>query len=66
MLAQGRANKEIAHELQISHHTVARHIRDIYERTGCHDRVALVYYLLREGIISVPPGEPHVENSRRS
>jgi DNA-binding CsgD family transcriptional regulator len=39
-LCAGRTNDGIAHELEISRHTVVRHIENLYARLGVHTRVA--------------------------
>ena len=66
LLAQGLGKKQIAFELHISKHTLTKHITNIYDRTGCRDRVNLVYWLQREGVIPIPSGSPRVDNRRRS
>jgi DNA-binding NarL/FixJ family response regulator len=39
-LAAGRTNDGIATDLQISAHTVARHVEHVYAKLGVHTRVA--------------------------
>ncbi|WP_298303487.1 LuxR C-terminal-related transcriptional regulator [uncultured Erythrobacter sp.] len=41
LTAQGMTNKEIALALEISHWTVATHLRRIYNKTQIHRRAAL-------------------------
>ena len=41
LMCQGMTNKEIAQTLDISHWTVATHLRRIYDKTNVHRRAAL-------------------------
>ncbi|MCG6904397.1 MAG: LuxR C-terminal-related transcriptional regulator [Rhodobacter sp.] len=41
LTSQGMTNKEIAQTLEISHWTVATHLRRIYDKTDVHRRAAL-------------------------
>ena len=41
LTSQGMTNKEIAQTLEISHWTVATHLRRIYDKTNVHRRAAL-------------------------
>jgi two-component system response regulator NreC len=50
-LAQGLTNEEIADELLISKHTVARHRENIMHKLNLHNRSELVKYAIRKGII---------------
>jgi DNA-binding NarL/FixJ family response regulator len=50
-LAQGLTNEEIAGELVISKHTVARHRENIMHKLNLHNRSELVKYAIRKGII---------------
>lgn len=49
LLAQGRANKEIAAQLSISHNTVKNHIRNIRSKLKLRTRVDLALHALGEG-----------------
>ena len=51
MLAEGKTNEEIAAELTISHHTVARHRENLMGKLGFHNRSDLVKYAIRKGLI---------------
>jgi DNA-binding NarL/FixJ family response regulator len=53
LLASDASTKQIAHDLGISQHTLTRHISDIYGRAGVQDRVGLVLFLVRKGIVQV-------------
>ncbi len=50
-LADGRTNDEIADELVISTHTVARHRENLMGKLGLHNRSELVKYAIRKGLI---------------
>ncbi|HLI61139.1 MAG TPA: response regulator transcription factor [Solirubrobacteraceae bacterium] len=51
LIAESHSNKEIARELVISEKTVERHRANILEKLGMHDRVELVRYAIRSGLI---------------
>lgn len=44
LLADGKSNREIATGLRISEHTVARHISNIFDKTGVSSRTAAVAF----------------------
>jgi len=54
-LTEGATNKEIASGLFISENTVKNHLRNILEKLHLQNRVQVVAYALREGLVS-PPG----------
>lgn len=41
LVSEGRQNKEIAYQIDISEHTVENHLRRIYRKLGIHNRAAL-------------------------
>lgn len=43
-IAQGRSNKEIAAQLQMSAHTVKSHVRNIMEKLALHSRLQIAAY----------------------
>lgn len=51
LVAQGRSNKGIAHQLQISEATVKTHLVHIYGKLGVADRTAAVTTALQRGIL---------------
>ncbi len=51
LVAQGLTNDEIAEQLVISRHTVARHRENLMRKLGLHNRSELVKYAIRKGII---------------
>jgi two-component system, NarL family, response regulator LiaR len=54
LIAQGRPNKLIARELEISEKTVKAHVSRVLEKLGVSDRTQAALYAVRQGI--VPPG----------
>lgn len=50
-LAEGMSNEEIALDLSISKHTVARHRENIMRKLNLHSRSELVKYAIRKGLI---------------
>lgn len=53
LIAQGRANKEIAAELGNAEDTVKRHISNILEKFGVNDRAQATAEAIRRGIVKV-------------
>jgi two-component system response regulator NreC len=51
LLAEGKTNEEIAGQLTISTHTVARHRENLMGKLGLHSRSELVKYAIRKGLI---------------
>lgn len=54
LIAQGRANKEIAEQLAISVRTVETHRAKIMRKLSLHSHAALIYYAMRWNITNVP------------
>jgi len=52
-VAQGRSNKEIAHELRISEATVKTHLVHAFEKLGVADRTSAVTTALERGLIEL-------------
>lgn len=52
-VAEGFTNQKIAKQLFISSKTVQTHRRNIMDKLGFHDRVDLVKYAIRKGIIAL-------------
>lgn len=52
-VAEGYTNQVIAKQLFISEKTVQTHRRNIMDKLGFHDRVELVKYAIRKGIIAL-------------
>lgn len=55
LLAQGRANKEIALELSISERTVKAHVTSIFNKLGARSRTEVVSIALRSGLLPMSP-----------
>jgi two-component system response regulator NreC len=53
LAAYGHTNREIARALRVSEQTVHNHRATIMERFGFHDRIELLRYALRRGVIQV-------------
>jgi DNA-binding NarL/FixJ family response regulator len=53
LLAEGRANKEIALRLGITSRTVETHRANIMLKLGLHSRTELIYYAIRHKIFTV-------------
>jgi ATP/maltotriose-dependent transcriptional regulator MalT len=51
LVAAGRTNREIGVELFISEHTVARHLQNIYAKTGSPSRTSAAAYAFRHGLV---------------
>lgn len=47
LVAQGRANKEIAATLGLSVHTVERHLTNLYPKIGCRSRTEAAAYAIK-------------------
>lgn len=54
LLTRGALNKEIASSLNISENTVKNHLKSIMEKLHVENRVQVVAYALREGLVRRP------------
>jgi DNA-binding NarL/FixJ family response regulator len=54
MIVNGKSNKEIATELDLSANTVAVHRANIMNALGIHKTAELVLYAIRAGLVNVP------------
>ena len=52
LVAAGHSNREIAQILNISEHTVHNHRARLMEKLGVHNRLELLKYALRQGIVT--------------
>jgi DNA-binding NarL/FixJ family response regulator len=51
MTAGGLGNKDIANQLQLSHHTVRNHVQNILGKLGAHSKLQAVVIAGREGLM---------------
>lgn len=51
LLVQGKSNSEIAHEIDVSVHTVKVHVSNILEKLAVYDRVQAAVKAVKEGIV---------------
>ena len=51
LVASGRTNREIATELTLSEHTVARHLQNIYASLGVSSRTAASAYAFEHRLV---------------
>jgi LuxR family transcriptional regulator, maltose regulon positive regulatory protein len=51
LVAEGLSDQQIAHRLVLSHHTVHRHVANIFTRLGCSSRPAAVAEAARLGLL---------------
>ena len=61
-LSQGKSNKEIARDLEISEKTVRNHASNIYKKLHIFDRTQAVIYAIREGLVDLD--DPGSDSSR--
>jgi DNA-binding NarL/FixJ family response regulator len=54
MIVDGKSNKEIAADLDLSANTIAVHRANIMNSLGIHKTAELVVYAIRAGLVSVP------------
>jgi DNA-binding NarL/FixJ family response regulator len=54
MIVNGKSNKEIATELDLSANTVAVHRANIMNALGIHKTAELVVYAIRAGLVNIP------------
>ena len=54
LIVDGKSNKEIASQLDLSANTVAVHRANIMEALGIHKTAELVVYAIRNGLVNIP------------
>lgn len=58
LLAQGKSNKEIAHQLSLSEKTVKTHVSNILAKLGVPSRTQAALYAVRIGLASIESAGP--------
>ncbi|MHB1126175.1 MAG: response regulator [Bacillota bacterium] len=53
LVATGQSNKEIAQQLSLSVHTVHNHRTRLMEKLGVHDRLELLKYAIKKGLLEI-------------
>src|SRR5437762_7680054 len=66
LIGDGLRNKEISVRLTISETTVRHHLTSIFAKLDVADRVALVVYAFRHGLVSAAPSAPSRSGAMRS
>ena len=51
LVAKGKSNREIATELVISEHTVARHVQNIYAKLGVSSRAGATAFAFERDLV---------------
>ena len=54
LIVDGKSNKEIASQLNLSANTVAVHRANIMDALGIHKTAELVVYAIRNGLVNIP------------
>jgi len=54
LICDGKSNKEIAAQLELSANTIAVHRANIMDALGIHKTAELVVYAIRNGLVNVP------------
>jgi len=54
LICEGKSNKEIAVQLDLSANTVAVHRANIMDALGIHKTAELVVYAIRNGLVNIP------------
>jgi DNA-binding NarL/FixJ family response regulator len=54
LIVDGKSNKEIANQLNLSANTVAVHRANIMDALGIHKTAELVVYAIRNGLVNIP------------
>lgn len=57
LVAEGKTNKEIANDLDISEKTVKNHVRNIFHKLHVYDRTQAAIHAIRKGIIELEPNK---------
>jgi DNA-binding NarL/FixJ family response regulator len=57
IVAEGKTNKEIANDLDLSEKTVKNHVRNIFHKLHVYDRTQAAIHAIRKGIIDLEPNK---------
>ena len=57
LVAEGKTNKEIANDLDLSEKTVKNHVRNIFHKLHVYDRTQAAIHAIRRGIIDLDPNK---------
>ena len=49
MIVEGKANKEIAHNLEVSENTIKTHVKNIFGKLGVSDRTSAATTAIKRG-----------------
>lgn len=64
LLAQGKANKQIGHDLKITEKTVKSHVSRIFHKLGVQSRTQAALFALQSGFVSAPSEPPSGDGTR--
>lgn len=53
MVAAGKANKEIAFDLNVSENTVKTHVKNVFEKLGVSDRTSAAAVAIKRGLVRI-------------
>lgn len=52
-IVEGRANKEIAYDLNVSENTVKTHVKNVFEKLGVSDRTSAATLAIKRGLVRI-------------
>lgn len=52
-IVKGRANKEIAYDLNVSENTVKTHVKNVFEKLGVSDRTSAATLAIKRGLVRI-------------
>jgi DNA-binding NarL/FixJ family response regulator len=52
-IVKGRANKEIAYDLDVSENTVKTHVKNVFDKLGVSDRTSAATLAIRRGLVRI-------------
>jgi DNA-binding NarL/FixJ family response regulator len=63
-VVSGRTNKEIGKRFSISEQTVKHHVTNIFNKTGCSNRLELTLFAIEHGLVNVIPHSQRHQTSQ--